>query len=57
MVNIKKISWLSIFLILAMLLVACGGGEAEAPAEEAIPMVMETPEWIKRLRGKSPVGF
>jgi BRCT domain type II-containing protein len=31
--------------------------QAEAPAEEAIPMVMETPDWIKRLRGKSPVGF
>ncbi len=35
MLKIKKFSWLSIFLILALVLVACGGGEAEAPAEEA----------------------
>jgi BRCT domain type II-containing protein len=31
--------------------------QKEAPDEAAMPIVMETPEWIKRLRGKSPVGF
>jgi alpha-glucoside transport system substrate-binding protein len=38
MLKLKRFSWLSILLILALILVACGGGqEAEAPAEEAAP--------------------
>ncbi len=38
MLKIKRFSWLSLLLIFALALAACGGGEeAEAPVEEAAP--------------------